>query len=55
MQNKNIAKYPAEVQQFINYFLESAYQNMLIEDEAIYSKDELYDRYSYFYWKLQLK
>jgi len=42
---KSISSYPKEIQDFINYFLDSAYTNMDIEDEAIYSRDELFDRY----------
>ncbi len=32
-------------QKFISYFLNSAYMNMHMEDEAVYSEDELADRY----------
>jgi hypothetical protein len=34
-----------EIINFIEYFLNSAYVNMDIEDEAIFKKDELYQRY----------
>ena len=32
-------------QKFISYFLKSAYMNMHMEDEAVYSESELADRY----------
>jgi hypothetical protein len=32
-------------QKFISYFLKSAYMNMYMEDEAVYSEAELADRY----------
>lgn len=32
-------------EKFISYFLKSAYMNMYMEDEAVYSEDELADRY----------
>lgn len=34
-------------EKFVNYFLESAYLSMKMEDEAVYSRDELYNRYRY--------
>jgi hypothetical protein len=41
-------KYPdKEIQNFIEYFLTSAYVNMDIEDEAVFDKDELYARYRF--------
>jgi|GEM_PF-1001317 len=36
-----------EIQDFIEYFLMSAYVNMDIEDEAVFDKDELYTRYRF--------
>jgi len=36
-----------EIQNFIEYFLTSAYVNMDIEDEAVFDKDELYTRYRF--------
>jgi hypothetical protein len=36
-----------EIQKFIDYFLMSAYVNMDIEEEAIFDKDELYNRYRF--------
>lgn len=36
-----------EILDFIEYFLNSAYANMDIEDEAIFSRDELYTRYRF--------
>ena len=36
-----------EIIDFIEYFLESAYINMDIEDEAVFDKDELYVRYRF--------
>jgi hypothetical protein len=36
-----------EIQEFIEYFLTSAYVNMDIEDEAIFDKEELYTRYRF--------
>jgi hypothetical protein len=36
-----------EIQDFIEYFLTSAYVNMDIEDEAVFDKDELYTRYRF--------
>lgn len=35
----------SEEQKFIKYFLKSAYNNMDMENEAIYSEKELYERY----------
>ncbi len=32
-------------QKFISYFLKSAYMNMHMEDEAVYSEEELANRY----------
>ncbi len=32
-------------QKFISYFLKSAYMNMHMEDEAVYSEAELRERY----------
>ncbi len=32
-------------QKFISYFLKSAYMNMHMEDEAVYSEAELAERY----------
>lgn len=34
-----------EIINFIEYFLTSAYVNMDIEDEAVFSREELYKRY----------
>lgn len=34
-----------DVIKFIDYFLLSAYVNMDIENEAVFDKEELYDRY----------
>jgi hypothetical protein len=36
-----------EIQDFIEYFLTSAYANMDMEDEAVFGKDELYARYRF--------
>jgi len=36
-----------EIQDFIEYFLTSAYVNMNIEEEAVFDKDELYTRYRF--------
>lgn len=41
---KTIYKDP-EIINFIEYFLNSAFVNMDIEDEAVFSEDELYQRY----------
>ena len=42
---KAINSYSKEIQDFINYFLDSAYANMDMENEAIYPRDKLFDRY----------
>lgn len=36
-----------EIINFIDYFLTSAYVNMDIENEAVFSREELYDRYRF--------
>lgn len=36
-----------EIINFIDYFLVSAYTNMDIEDEAVFSREELYNRYRF--------
>jgi hypothetical protein len=35
----------SEKEKFIKYFLKSAYNNMAMEEEAIYEEKELYKRY----------
>ena len=35
----------SEKEKFIKYFLKSAYNNMAMEDEAVYDEKELYNRY----------
>jgi hypothetical protein len=34
-------------EKFENYFLDSAYFNMYMEDEAVYSRKEIKNRYRY--------
>jgi len=45
MDYKEKYKNSPEIIEFIDYFLSSAYTNMDIEDEAVFPKDELYERY----------
>ncbi len=35
----------SEKEKFIKYFLKSAYNNMDMENEAVYNEKELYNRY----------
>jgi len=37
----------SEKEKFIKYFLKSAYNNMAMENEAVYDEKELYDRYRF--------
>jgi len=37
----------SEKEKFIKYFLKSAYNNMAMEEEAVYNEDELYQRYRF--------